>query len=194
MFSLIVSDAADTPVMRLKSNHKQREAAHQHGEARDFCRQVRPQPRDEAADQELNEAGEDRHAGNQRKAALLGRDDGHGEKDTRERGRHQIAATDVPRIQTEQNGADTEHQHGQRHHMLDGLMRCLGRLEHEQRENHPDRCSQQHVLKRRHPENEGRRTLVHAIDDLMRLHRRLGSAHLHAVRLASPKLQQLRGN
>ena len=157
---------------QVEADDGQRKAAEQHREAGDLGRQIGAQPVHGAAQHQLHEPREHGHAGDQRQAALLRGQDADREIHAGERGRHQIAGADAARLEAEQDGAETQHQHAHRHDVLRGLARGLRGVEHQQRQEHADRGGDQQMLQRRHPQHEGRRPLVDAVDEFGRLQRR----------------------
>jgi hypothetical protein len=66
-------DAGD----EVEPHHRERESAQQHGKTGDLGRQIGAQPMNDAAEQELGQAREHGHAGDEREAALFRRDDAH---------------------------------------------------------------------------------------------------------------------
>ena len=176
----------------VEADHREREAAHQHGEAGKLGRQIGAKPSHEAAQQELDQAGENRHAGDQREAALMRREDADREEDARERRGHQIAGAEVAPFEARQNRADAERQHTHRGDMLNGLARRMRRFEHQQRDEESDRGGDENMLERGHPEHEMRRAILDPINHAIGLYGRPGLPELLVLRGVLPKFEQSR--
>jgi hypothetical protein len=144
----------------------------------------------DAAEQELGQAREHGHAGDERQATLPGRQDADRKVHTRERGGHEVAGAEVARIQAEQDRADAEHQHADRHQVLSGLVRRLGRVEHQQGKKHADGRGDENMLERGHPQHERGRAVVEAVDQLGGLDRQAGLPDRGDVAAAPPQLIQ----
>ena len=156
----------------VEADHRERQSAHQHGEAGDLGRQIGAQAVQDTAERQLHQSREHGHAGDERQAALPGRENADREIDARERSRHEKAGTQSPRLQAEQDRAETERQHADRHQVLGGVMRCPGGVQDQQRKEHADRGGDEDVLQGSHPQHEARRAFVDAVDQLCRLDRR----------------------